>query len=218
MLLTTDIPGVDPGLTTRVEACRRRVHSAFGRELGILQGTWWRNRYGESPLGNWVTDALRHRAGTDVAFMNSGGIRKNLGPGPIRLLDVNEILPFTNRLVTFELSGAQLAAVIRENARAAMTGDHGILQVSGLRYAYRGTAVDDLEVVESSVGGKPLDRSRVYRCAAPDYVLSKAPYYFALEAPDFTDMGVTITKVMVEAVERAKRIEPALDGRIRWWD
>jgi hypothetical protein len=38
-------------------------------------------------------------------------------------------------MAEFECTGKQLALMIKTNAKAALSGTHGIMQVSGLRYA-----------------------------------------------------------------------------------
>jgi 2',3'-cyclic-nucleotide 2'-phosphodiesterase (5'-nucleotidase family) len=124
-------------------------------------------------------------------------------------------MPFGNLLETFEIDGRGLEAVCLVNARAAEDGDHGILQIAGLRYAY---AVEGGEVrlLETTVGGQPLDPDRVYTVACPDYVAMKAELYMDRPVPETTSTGVTITQALIEAVEAAgtEPIDAETDGRI----
>ena len=108
----------------------------YGRVIGRLDGPWMRSSREESNVGDWVCDALRDAAGADVALLNSGTLRKSFLAGPLTLLDVYALLPFSNTLVTFAADGATLRRIVEANARGAEAGDHGILQVSGLRYVY----------------------------------------------------------------------------------
>jgi 5'-nucleotidase/UDP-sugar diphosphatase len=202
-----------PLLTALVERNERRIEKEFGVVIGTLTTDWERGR-GESNIGDWLTDRMRERAGADVAFLNSGSIRKNLPAGPIRLLDVQEILPFSNTLISFELTGEQLLTILTCNARAQVTHDHGLLQVSGVRYAFREVG-DHVEVEQVTVGGQPLVRDRVYRAAAPDYVVMMADSYFCMPAPATEPVGVMLTTAIVDAVRAAVTVHAEVDGRIR---
>jgi 5'-nucleotidase/UDP-sugar diphosphatase len=202
-----------PLLTALVERNERRIEQEFGVVIGTLTTDWERGRE-ESNIGDWLTDRMRERAGADVAFLNSGSIRKNLPAGPIRLLDVQEILPFSNTLISFELTGEQLLTILTCNARAQVTHDHGLLQVSGVRYAFREVG-DHVEVEQVTVGGQPLVRERVYRAAAPDYVVLMADRYFCMPAPATEPVGVMLTAAIVDAVRAAVTVHAEVDGRIR---
>lgn len=73
---------------------------------------------GESPLGNLIADA--QLAATDdeygavAAFMNPGGVRADLLAGEITYEDAFTIQPFTNNLVTLDLTGEQLYCMLEE--------------------------------------------------------------------------------------------------------
>jgi 5'-nucleotidase/UDP-sugar diphosphatase len=127
---------------------------------------------------------------------------------------VQEILPFSNTLISFELTGEQLLTILTCNARAQVTHDHGLLQVSGVRYAFREVG-DHVEVEQVTVGGQPLVRDRVYRAAAPDYVVMMADSYFCMPAPATEPVGVMLTTAIVDAVRAAVTVHAEVDGRIR---
>ena len=103
------------------------------------------------------------------------------------------------------------------NARAAESGEHGILQVAGLRYAYT-VEGEDVRLLETSIGGQPIDPEHVYTVACPDYVAMKAELYMDMPVPPTRSTGVTITQALVEAVEAVgtanMTIDATTDGRI----
>jgi 2',3'-cyclic-nucleotide 2'-phosphodiesterase (5'-nucleotidase family) len=207
---------VPPALAAAVDRYRREVETVYGERVGELTATWRRNSRGESNLGSWICEAMRARAGTDVALLNSGGLRKDLPPGPITLLDIHQMLPFANELVVVELAGADLRRVAQANAQAAADGSYGILQVAGLAYAYRERA-GAVELVETTVGGEPLRDDRIYSIALPDYVAVMSHVYLAdLKLPPYREVGATLCGVMVDAVRAAREpITSVLDGRMR---
>ncbi len=83
----------------------------------------------ESELGNLVADAIRSAAQSDVALMNSGGIRAPLQAGPISYGDVFRSLPFDNSIVVLSVTGRELKTILR----VAQSGSRGFPSISGLR-------------------------------------------------------------------------------------
>ena len=216
--LWSDGTFADPDLTALVKGYENQVMDRYGRELGTL-ATDLRKGEGEQSLGNWLADCLRERADADVAFINTGGIRKTLDAGPLRALDIHEMLPFANSLVRVRMTGAQLDSIVSQNADADINGKHGILQVSGLRYAYRASADGQRAVVtEATVGGRAIDPERIYIVAMPDFVAMMKDVYLRVALPPVEDLGVTLATVVSEAVEKAGTVTGGVDGRIRRLD
>jgi len=162
----------------------------------------------ESPAGNLVADALFSVfSDVDVAIQNSGGLRASIPAGTIRREQLHALMPFENRLLLVELTGAQLSLFFR----IGTSGAHGIPQVSGARYRYdpAGTAGDDLdgdgEVAEWErnrlcgvwVGGRAIDANAIYRVALPDFLVEGGDHFgpvFA-EAP-VVDEGPLVREVI----------------------
>jgi len=66
----------DTRVATTVEPYLRRVAAKREEKVGIRTAAPFSRTFsGESPLGDLIADALREFASTDIAFMNSGGIR-----------------------------------------------------------------------------------------------------------------------------------------------
>src|SRR6185436_19447687 len=95
-------------------------------------GVFTRSFSSESQVGDLLADIMRMTSGADIAFINSGGIRTNLKAGDLVYADVYEVSPFENYPAIVSLTGAQIVELIR----LSTTGDHGIVQVSGLRYTF----------------------------------------------------------------------------------
>ena len=216
--LWADEAEAGPELTGLVAGYQREVLGAYGVEIGYLESDWKKQR-GEHNLGDWLCDQIRERAAADVAFLNNGGIRKGLAAGPITALDIHEMLPFSNTLVTVTLTGTQLAAVVQNNADASVTRDHGIMQVSGLAYSFRENPDGAGALVEEIlVGGLPLAADRTYEVAMPDYVANMKDIYLGIDLPPYRETGVELADAILAAVRKAGRIDSAVEGRIRSLD
>ena len=72
------------------------------------------NRTRETNVGNFITDAFRKATASDIGFMNGGSVRADgiIGPGRLTVRDLLSILPFKNKLVKIEVTGATLRATL----------------------------------------------------------------------------------------------------------
>ncbi|MBU8871701.1 MAG: bifunctional metallophosphatase/5'-nucleotidase [Gemmatimonadales bacterium] len=216
--LWADGTSAGPDLTEVIGRYEAMMDREFKRRIGTLVQDWRRGR-GETNVGSWLADQIRIRAETEVALLNSGTIRKGLNAGPITALDIHEMLPFSNTLVTMELTGDDLAAVVQRNADSQVDGNHGILQVSGIQYEFRAAGGGkSAEVMEILVGGEPVAPGSTYTVAMPDYVAMMGNVYLGIEPPQVHEVGVNMTQAIIEAVEASGPISAGIEGRIRRLD
>lgn len=68
-----------------------------------------------SKLGKYVASAMKAETGADIAFMNSGGLRRDLKKGGVTYNDVFEAIPFQNYVVVTELTGDDILKLIRRS-------------------------------------------------------------------------------------------------------
>ena len=99
-----------------IEAAR----SVRERRVGFRAETAIRTRYREeSALTNLVADMMRAATpNTDVALMNSGGVRTDLAAGDLDYGTLYSVLPFDNRLVTVRMRGSALRKLSDSVVRA----------------------------------------------------------------------------------------------------
>ena len=124
-----------------------RVIGNFARPIDAREKTL---RTGEAPIGNFITDSMRFKAGTDVALINSGGIRGDIiyPAGKFSERTLADILPFGDRIFVLTLTGKELRRVLEISASALIAGEAdaydptkrlhkgSFLQVSGLKAVY----------------------------------------------------------------------------------
>ncbi len=196
------------GVTGLIRRFEENIDREYGQVIARSDANLGRSYYAESDLGNWVTDGVRRITGADVAFLNSGGLRKNLRKGDVKKLDIQEILPFSNALCTFTCTGAELIEIIEENLAAAVTEDHGILQSSGLLVRW-GRAGNDVYVVNASLVGPEgsdtveVDPEKRYTVATVDYVARSQPEKYLGFRPDSVrGLGEVLTEAIMADVEK----------------
>lgn len=132
--LTFPIPS-DPSIDALVAQATSNVAGLAKEKLATATETVSIARTGESALGDILADALRQATSTQVAFMNTGGIRTSIKKGDFLYENLFEVSPFQNLAVVMsQFPWKQLKAVL---SRAINTcGSYGTLVESGLKIKY----------------------------------------------------------------------------------
>jgi len=192
----------------------------------------------ESLVGNVTADAMRATYGTDFAVTNSGGLRADLTcpttdnpsdfcpaytppPFPITRGQVLTVLPFGNVVVTVQVSGAELKAML-ENGVSQMPAVAGRFpQVSGLCVTYdiarsAGSRVTGAvrQAADGSCTGPAVDLGpgASYTIAENDFMASGGDGYPVLIGRASTrDL---MDQVVANHIAANTPISPAIQGRI----
>jgi 5'-nucleotidase len=217
-----DDPSFAP-VTEKYGALLKTLQQPIGRtdvELDIKSANV---RTHETNMADFVADAFRKATNADVALVNGGSLRADtiVKPGILTKRDVLSILPFNNRVVKIQVSGAVIRAAL----------EHGVgslgqelqpgrfPQVSGIRFEFDASRKPGARVTTVAVNGKPLDDRRTYTLATTTYV--------AVEAGDGYDMfrgapflisaqqAQVESEVLQNAIAAMKSIAPQADGRVK---
>jgi 5'-nucleotidase / UDP-sugar diphosphatase len=166
-------------------------------------------RSGEATLGDLVCDLLRERVKTDIALVNAGTFRSDLGPGEVKLADLMDALPFDNNIATLRLPGSALLTVLGHSI--ASKGEGPFLQVSGMTVVYEGGKVADVKI-----GGAPLEPDRMYSVATSTFMAAGKDGYDVIltEGKDKVDTGLPFNDVVVDGMSKLGTIDYKNDGRI----
>ena len=177
-------------------------------------------RTAESNFGDLIADAMRAGVGADVALMNGGGIRgdRTYAPGTVLTRkDILRELPFGNVVVLIELSGADLLAALENGVSQIEDGAGRFPQVSGMTFTFDPAKPPGSRIVAVQVGGRPLERGRLYKVATNEYVYGGGDGYAALSRgrPLIDASGASLlTSIVIDYIARHGEIAPRLEGRI----
>jgi 2',3'-cyclic-nucleotide 2'-phosphodiesterase (5'-nucleotidase family) len=187
-----------------VDSLQNEIELEYKEVIGVLKGDWVRKE-NNNTIGSYVTEVQREAVKADVCFMNTHGIRRDIPAGPITKRELFEALPFRNVIATFTLTGAQLQGVLTH----AVEQRSSIL-VAGVTGEWTGGPGGAVELHNVRIGGKPIDMSRSYICAANDYLIGEAKRYLGLELPGVIYLQRTLFATVEEAIRRDKEIDPVV--------
>ena len=192
----------DSQISAMVSGFSSDIEEHYGKVIGKLKDRWETVQGEETVIGDWVTDVLRKKLYTDVAVVNSGAIRKNLGPGNITVRDILELLPFNNQIVTFGCSGRQLRSIALQNISYDAEGYIYPLQISGMTYTWRQSDSGKV-IVDFLVDGEPLDMDRIYNVASLDYVvIFNSVRYFGFKVRAYIETRYRLPDLIMDEIEQ----------------
>ncbi len=125
----------DVDVKADIARARAGIADLAGRKLGSTPRELWRNRTGESPLSNLLTDALRSATGADIAMINTGGIRDSMPAGDIDYETLFKVIPMSNHAVVLgDVPASVVLALIETSIQTC--GEFGALLPSGIRVTF----------------------------------------------------------------------------------
>lgn len=124
----------------------------------------------ESPFDVLVGNLMREGTGADVAFMPGVGYGVSIEPGPVTRERLYTLLPHPTKLVTLEMTGAQLLRLLEQSATNLNPGNDldrvgGLLQSSGIGWTLDLNAPMGRRVTGVTISGKQLENERWYKVA-----------------------------------------------------
>jgi 5'-nucleotidase/UDP-sugar diphosphatase len=187
--IKADIPE-DAAVAAVVARYWKPIAARYGEVIGRAAAD-----FTELDLANYnlVTDAVRETYGAEIGLENRGGVRAPLIKGNITLEDLTQLDPFGNTVVTFKITGSQLKDVLLQSTPA----------VSGLRYRIEGK-----QLVEVSVGGKPVVDTQVYTGVSNSFMAGSA-----LKGIEVVDTKKVRLDVIIEYIRKKGTVRPVSDGR-----
>jgi 5'-nucleotidase len=197
-----------------------------GRSSVPLDARSAENRTRETNVGNLVADSFRKALVADIGFMNGGSIRADalIPAGRIAIRDLLSILPFKNKLVKIEVTGAMLRAALEHGVSRTAPGAEpgGFPQVSGIEFSFDASKSPGSRIVDVKVNKQPLDDTRKYTLATSTFIaLDGGDGYTMFKgapvvlSPDRAPLDSEALKRMFVA---GRAIAPKVEGRIKRLD
>ena len=150
-----------------------------------------------------VADAQRELAGADVAFVNPGNMRGDLGRGAITYQDLFAVAPYEHDVMRMEMRGADILRLLAQQA----TPEPAVwLHVSGMRWTWQGGQIGNVVMA----GGQSLKPGRTYVVAANELLVGTGRFSVLAErGREMRAVGTDLEAL----VSHVKRTKGPIDGR-----
>lgn len=204
--ITSD-PVVESIVKVYEEQIGASVKVKFASTANILNGDRIDNRKIETNLGNLFADSIKSLTKADIALINGGNFRESITGPDITYENIYTAAPYDNPVVTIELNGAELIEDLKMTASRCDGDWGGFLQFSkGMKVIYENRAF-----ISASLGGVPIDGSRIYKVAMSEYMASGGDGHSTF-ASKKQDPGAMI-KISDAVIDYIKSLPQPIDYR-----
>lgn len=170
--------------------------------------------YAGTPIGGFITDAVRETYETDVAAYNTDGIRTPIYKGLIKKGDVFSALPFDNNIVTVDLTGKEIVDMME-----IFISSPKYVQISGMDFTYYPNREKGKRLEDITIGGKPIDLKKKYKFATVDFLFFVSYVNGGEDVLGNSETGYVYRKLAREVIEnyirQKKSVSPPTDLRIK---
>jgi len=212
-------PGLPPdaAVASLVSQAETKVAPLINQVIGTasLDITTTENSAGESLMGNLIADAQKVSTGTEVAFMNPGGIRAGLLAGAVTWGNLFSVQPFGNTLVTMKLTGSQILTALEQQWQGQPFPR--IMKTSGITYTWDNAQPVGSRIVAGSVkiNGVPLVTSQTYNVTVNNFMATGGDNFFAFKSGTNQTGGAVDLDALIAYVKTLSQpFGAAIDGRI----
>ncbi|MFZ5351909.1 MAG: 5'-nucleotidase C-terminal domain-containing protein [Bacillota bacterium] len=194
-----------------VDKYNEELKPIFGEVIGKTAVELKRDYNNESILGNWSADVMRKKAGVQIAMQNAGGLRCDIAAGDITVGTIFTFMPFDNTLVTAEMTGAQIKAVMEQS----VTLYKGMMQVSGIKVTYDSTQAEGSRVIEMTLtDGTAIEMDKTYTVCTNDFLSGGQDGFVTLKEVKWTNTYILIRDALIEDVKANGGINAEVEGRM----
>lgn len=166
-------------------------------------------------MGDLIADAQAWKGGTQIAFMNPGGIRADITyssyPHNITYGDFFTVQPFDNKLVTMKLTGSQIYALLEQQFIPPQTSMK-LLQVSGIKYSFNtklavGSRITSLTLTD----GTPIIKDNtLYTVACNEFIATGGDGFTVfLGGTEVERIGVSDLDALIDYVQFKYGVPPS---------
>lgn len=209
---------LDSNISKKVDEIKKQQEEILDKVIGVtkntLDGSYENVRTKETNLGNLIGDILLDKTKADISLFNGGNIRDTIEKGNITRRDIVDVFPFSNTIVTKELTGTQIKDVLEHGVKLYPEKNSAFLQVGGISYHFNPKQKEGEKITDILKDGEPLDLNKKYVVATNDYIASGGDEFpcFSKE-PILKEFG-SLESIVIKYIAYKKEISKSIDGRI----
>ncbi len=157
---------------------------------------------GHTNLGHLLTAAMLNETQADISLINGGTIRDSIDVGMITKGDVLKVLPFSNHIVTVEMTGKQLIEILN---KGLVIGSGRFLHFAGLlveaKLVQEAGCPDRYEVLSVQFNQQPLELTQTYVVAMNDFMAAGGDDYQMSQSSNLLNSFGTLDEALISYVK-----------------
>ncbi len=198
----------DPRILAKLSQYRGLYPDLFAK-VGEVDKPLIRRYIEESDMGNVFADIFIDKTGADVALVHSGGLRKDINAGDVRLVDILDAYPFVDDLQVKEITGDQLRRLLEQS----VTFERGLLQVAGIEVTYDLSKPKYSRIVSIKRNGEEISDDQMFTAAAAGFLAEGGDHYDAFAESELLSTHGKAADAIVEYFETNRVVTVPDKGR-----
>lgn len=187
-----------------IQSVSGKLKTVIGETSVLLDGERTNIRYKETNLGNLIAKSMQSLTKSDLAIINSGGIRASITVGNITFGDIFKVLPFGNTVCTAELTGKEIKTYI-EKIATMLPGEGSFPQMSGV---FIKTDTEN-KILTLKINNQDIQPLKIYKMALNNFMAEGMDFYPKVsQLKSFVNTGLTIDSAVRLYIEKHKILEP----------
>ena len=127
-------------------------------------------RTGTTNLTNLLGKAVYEHTNADAVIINGGTIRTSIEAGDVTRLQIINVVPFNNIIVTKKITGAELKNALEEGVAYYPVENGGFPDLIGMSYKFDPLKPKGKRIVSITKDGEEIDMTKEYIVAMSDYL------------------------------------------------
>lgn len=187
--------------------------------IRIPNHTYESHKGSDYPLGSLVVPVVAKSFyervnNSDLVILNAGAVRTDIKEGTISVGDIYTLLPFSNTLYSFEISGNDIGALLEDaisNYFDSAGSDGSFPYGYGLRYDIdmrdaKGSRVKNIEILDKQTASyMPIKSEKIYNLTTISYLSSAKDGYETLGKLKGVDTYFDYANSFVEYVKELEK-------------
>ncbi|MBK2266829.1 5'-nucleotidase C-terminal domain-containing protein [Francisella philomiragia] len=148
--------------------------------------------YYNIPLTYTLANIIKGQTASDLALVNSHGVRRSLPQGDITYGMIYETMPFDNMVVTLDIKGTDLLKLIEHSIQPL--GDKQVGVLAGLKVSLDSAG----NINDVLIDGKPLNEKQTYKLATIDFLTTGGDGFVFDNIKNYKDSNITIRDMIAD--------------------
>lgn len=159
-------------------------------------------------IGIFMARTMAQETKSQIGVTNAFGIRCEIFKGPISLEVIYNLMPFNDKVISFEIKGEGLKKVIEHGIVAGPeTPLYGFGQFWGLKVKFDSSKpYGDRVVSMSLLNGEPIEMGKYYKMATSDFVYNGGDGFDFTETKNYEVAKESFRNMIIDTIEKQKGI------------
>ena len=157
-----------------IENIQKEQEERFGEVIVhtdiVLDGERNDVRTGTTNLTKALAKALYEHTNADGVILNGGTIRTSIKAGDVTRLDIINVIPFENIIVTKRVTGHEIKKALEEGVAYYPVESGGFPDMAGMTYKFDPLKPKGSRIVSITKDGQDIDMDKTYVIAMSDYL------------------------------------------------